>query len=171
MTIGAFEKVLIHARQSREEPGIQQGHGAPGQGRSLPLGGQGTLAGEALAPGLLESGQNFSVELARQGGDGAAAPVSELRMFEVGVTAIGILDTKDSTGQKLPAPGYSFFISVSAEFAPIQLGYGFTLNGVGGIAGPLTRLSKKSIAAVMPHVIATADLVSARLGYRDRTQA
>jgi len=40
-----------------------------------------------------------------------------------------------------------------------------------GIAGPLTRLSKKSIAAVMPHVIATADLVSARLGYRGRTQA
>jgi len=34
---------------------------------------------------LLEGGQNFSVELARQGGgDGAAAPASELRMFEVG---------------------------------------------------------------------------------------
>ena len=34
---------------------------------------------------LLEGGQSFSVELAPQGGgDGAAAPVSELRMFEVG---------------------------------------------------------------------------------------
>ncbi len=33
---------------------------------------------------LLESGRSFSVELARQGGDGAAAPVSELRMFEIG---------------------------------------------------------------------------------------
>ena len=34
---------------------------------------------------LLEGGQNFIVELARQGGgDGAAAPASELRMFELG---------------------------------------------------------------------------------------
>src|SRR5258708_3684034 len=37
-----------------------------------------------------------------------------------------------------------------------------------GIAGPVTRLSKKAVAAVIPHVIATADLVSARLGYRAR---
>ena len=37
-----------------------------------------------------------------------------------------------------------------------------------GIAGPLMRLSKKSIAAFLPHVIATADLVSVRLGYRGR---
>jgi DNA-binding IclR family transcriptional regulator len=54
--------------------------------------------------------------------------------------------------------------------APIRDDSGDVIAAV-GIAGPLTRLSKKSIAAVMPHVIATADLVSARLGYRGRTQA
>jgi len=54
--------------------------------------------------------------------------------------------------------------------APIRDDSGDVVAAV-GIAGPLTRLSKKSIAAVMPHVIATADLVSARLGYRGRTQA
>src|SRR5207237_7676695 len=31
--------------------------------------------------------------------------------------------------------GFSFLIIITVEFAPIQLGYGFTLNGVGGLAG------------------------------------
>src|SRR6516162_5295144 len=54
--------------------------------------------------------------------------------------------------------------------APIRDDSGDVVAAV-GIAGPQTRLSKKSIAAVMPHVIATADLVSMRLGYRGRTHA
>lgn len=37
-----------------------------------------------------------------------------------------------------------------------------------GIAGPVTRMSKKAVAGIIPHVIATADQVSARLGYRAR---
>jgi IclR family KDG regulon transcriptional repressor len=49
--------------------------------------------------------------------------------------------------------------------APIRDDSGEVVAAV-GIAGPVTRLSKKAVAAVMPHVIATADLVSTRLGYR-----
>jgi IclR family transcriptional regulator, KDG regulon repressor len=51
--------------------------------------------------------------------------------------------------------------------APIRDDSGEVVAAV-GIAGPLMRLSKKSIAAFLPHVIATADLVSVRLGYRGR---
>ena len=51
--------------------------------------------------------------------------------------------------------------------APIRDDSGDVVAAV-GIAGPLMRLSKKSIAAFIPHVIATADLVSVRLGYRRR---
>jgi IclR family KDG regulon transcriptional repressor len=51
--------------------------------------------------------------------------------------------------------------------APIRDDSGDVVAAV-GIAGPLMRLSKKSIAAFLPHVIATADLVSVRLGYRGR---
>jgi DNA-binding IclR family transcriptional regulator len=51
--------------------------------------------------------------------------------------------------------------------APIRDDSGAAVGAV-GIAGPVTRLSKKAVTAVMPHVIATADLVSARLGYRAR---
>ncbi len=51
--------------------------------------------------------------------------------------------------------------------APIRDDSGDVVAAV-GIAGPLMRLSKKSIAAFLPLVIATADLVSVRLGYRGR---
>ena len=49
--------------------------------------------------------------------------------------------------------------------APIRDDSGDVVAAV-GIAGPVTRLSKKSIAAFVPHVIATAEAVSKRLGYR-----
>jgi DNA-binding IclR family transcriptional regulator len=49
--------------------------------------------------------------------------------------------------------------------APIRNDAGEVVASV-GIAGPVTRLSKKAIAAFIPHVIETADLVSSRLGHR-----
>jgi len=47
------------------------------------------------------------------------------------VKAIGIINTKMPDGAK----GFSLLIVISAEFTPIQLSFGFTLNGVGGIFG------------------------------------
>jgi hypothetical protein len=47
------------------------------------------------------------------------------------VKAIGIINTKMPDGSK----GFSLLIVISAEFTPIQLSFGFTLNGVGGIFG------------------------------------
>ena len=54
----------------------------------------------------------------------------ELSVYSVSVKAFGIIETKLPTG-----PGFSFLIIISAEFTPIQLGFGFTLLGVGGLAG------------------------------------
>jgi hypothetical protein len=53
-----------------------------------------------------------------------------LAIGDIALRAIGILDTR--------APGvtgYSFLVVISAEFTPIQLGFGFTLTGVGGLCG------------------------------------
>jgi hypothetical protein len=47
------------------------------------------------------------------------------------VKAIGVLSTKMPDGK----PGFSMMLIITAEFPPIQLGYGFTLNGVGGAVG------------------------------------
>jgi DNA-binding IclR family transcriptional regulator len=51
--------------------------------------------------------------------------------------------------------------------APIRDDTGAVVAAV-GIAGPETRLSKRAVASIAPHVITAADLVSARLGYRAR---
>lgn len=49
----------------------------------------------------------------------------------IDVTAIGLITTKLPGG----VDGFSLLILISAEFQPIQLGMGFTLNGVGGLLG------------------------------------
>ena len=66
-------------------------------------------------------------------------------MFEIGVTAMAILDTKDSAGNDLPSPGFSFFMAIAAELPPIQLGFGFTLNGVGGLVGINRRMDADAL--------------------------
>lgn len=45
--------------------------------------------------------------------------------------AFGIINTKMPDGSK----GFSLLIVITAEFTPLQLGFGFTLNGVGGLLG------------------------------------
>jgi DNA-binding IclR family transcriptional regulator len=54
--------------------------------------------------------------------------------------------------------------------APIRDDTGAVVAAV-GIAGPVTRLTRKAVAGVAPQVIATAEQVSARLGYRLRAAA
>lgn len=62
---------------------------------------------------------------------GRYAGILQLKIYDYGITAIALLDTKLPGG----ASGYSFLIIIAVELPPIQLGYGFTLNGVGGLAG------------------------------------
>ena len=50
---------------------------------------------------------------------------------KIALKAIGLLTTRLPDG----SPGFSLLIIISAEFTPIQLGLGFTLNGVGGLLG------------------------------------
>jgi hypothetical protein len=45
--------------------------------------------------------------------------------------AIGLISTRLPSGQR----GFSLLLIITAEFPPIQLGFGFTLNGVGGLVG------------------------------------
>jgi hypothetical protein len=49
----------------------------------------------------------------------------------VQLKVIGLLNTKLPDGRQ----GFSLLLIITAEFQPINLGYGFTLNGVGGLAG------------------------------------
>lgn len=49
----------------------------------------------------------------------------------ISVKAVGVLNTRKPDGSKI----FSLLVLISAEFPPIQLGFGFTLNGVGGVIG------------------------------------
>ncbi len=62
---------------------------------------------------------------------GRYAGIGELDILGVGLVAVGIVETKIPS-----APGeWSMFLSLAAQFTGIQLGFGFTLNGVGGLVG------------------------------------
>jgi hypothetical protein len=57
------------------------------------------------------------------------AGILQLEVAGFAVTAIGLLTTRLPDGTK----GYSLLISISAEIPSIELGFGFTLEGVGGL--------------------------------------
>jgi hypothetical protein len=61
---------------------------------------------------------------------GEYAGVLELAFGPVSIKAIGILTTKLPGGD-----GWALLLMVFGEFPPVQLGFGFTLNGIGGIIG------------------------------------
>lgn len=64
-------------------------------------------------------------------GDHRYAGVLELELLEVGVTAAGVLVTRMPEGSE----GWSLLLSLAAQFPGIQLGFGFTLLGLGGLIG------------------------------------
>ena len=68
-----------------------------------------------------------------------------LSVYAVAVKAFGIIETKFPDGHR----GFSFIIIISAEFTPIQLGFGFTLNGVGGILGINRDLNEDALRDVV----------------------
>lgn len=59
------------------------------------------------------------------------AGILQLKIMQIGVTAIGLLDTRLPGGQS----GYSFLIIIAIDLPPIQLSFGFVLTGIGGLAG------------------------------------
>src|SRR5262249_695346 len=86
-----------------------------------------TSVGVAVAAGPVAGGGFVSFDAANHRYSG----ILHLQIPAGAVTIIGIVETKLPGGRD----GYSFLLIVSVEFSPIQLGYGFTLNGVGGLAG------------------------------------
>ena len=68
----------------------------------------------------------------------------------VQVKVIGVLDTKMPDGSK----GFSLLLIITFDFPPIQLGFGFTLNGVGGLGGVNRTMSIDALhAAFRAHTL------------------
>lgn len=84
--------------------------------------------GLSLDAGVVKGGGylNFMFDKGRYEG------IAQLSIQEVvNVVAVIIITTKAPDG----SPGFSMLLMITAEFTPIQLSFGFTLNGVGGLIG------------------------------------
>jgi hypothetical protein len=82
--------------------------------------------GISVDTGVVKGGGFLAFDPAKGEYSGAA----ELSIADlVTVKAIGLITTQKPDGSK----GFSLLLVISADFTPIQLGFGFTLNGVGGL--------------------------------------
>lgn len=97
------------------QPGVRVGPRAP------------TGIGLALHAGGVGGGGYLFFDDERHLYGGAAQLSFKVLTF----TAIGLISTRAADG----SPGWSMLLIITAEFPPIALGYGFTLNGVGGLLG------------------------------------
>jgi hypothetical protein len=64
-------------------------------------------------------------------GDGKYKGGISIKFSKFNLTAIAIIDTKLPDGSK----GFALMVLICATFQPIDLGFGITLNGVGGLLG------------------------------------
>jgi hypothetical protein len=118
-----------------------QGIGAQATFKPLPAGERGTFGNLDVGFGFkAPDGLGISLDVGPIAGGGFLAIEPEigrysgavqLSIYSVAVSAFGIIDTRFPDGKK----GFSFVIVISAEFPSIQLGFGFTLLGVGGLIG------------------------------------
>lgn len=78
-------------------------------------------------------------------GDHRYSGAIELSVYSIAIKAFGLIETVLPDG----SPGFSFVIVISAEFTPIQLGFGFTLLGVGGLLGINRSLNAEGLQAAV----------------------
>lgn len=83
--------------------------------------------GLVLDAAIVKGGGSLLIDAAR----GEYAGALELRIGPVGVKAIVILSTRMSDG----SPGWALMMMIYGQFPPIQLSFGFTLTGIGGMIG------------------------------------
>jgi hypothetical protein len=107
----------------------------------LPAGQHGNLGDLAIKFGFkLPDGAGLSISAGPVTGGGYLfidedkglyAGIIQLQFQQIGLVAIGLLNTKMPDGSR----GFSLLIVITAKFPPIQLGYGFVLTGAGGLLG------------------------------------
>jgi hypothetical protein len=105
---------------------------------------QGAVEAFSIAPRLPDGvGMRVDAPVVKGGGylrrkESEFGGVLDLQFAKIGVTAIGLLGTDP----------FSLVIVIGVRFAPkIELGYGFTLNGLGGILAVERRLDSAALRA------------------------
>lgn len=95
--------------------------------------------GLSLDAGVVKGGGYIYLDAAK----GEYAGVLELKMMAIGIKAIAILNTK------VPDAGWSLLLLIFGNFPSIQLSFGFTLTGLGGLIGLQHTTSTDALAKGM----------------------
>lgn len=96
--------------------------------------------GIAIDAGLVTGGGYISFDPSK----GQYAGVLQLSLVDtIGITVIAVLDTIMPDGSS----GFSFLLIITFTLPPIQLGFGFTLNGVGGMGGVNRTMNTDALQA------------------------
>ncbi|HTV24783.1 MAG TPA: DUF6603 domain-containing protein [Polyangiaceae bacterium] len=108
------------------------------------FGGLGLNAGFKPPSGV---GLGLESELVRAGGyleldreRGEYGGTASVGIGPLALTAVGLLDV-----QRPEAPGWSLLLAICADFTPLPLGFGFSLNGVGGLIGIGRTISEAAL--------------------------
>lgn len=70
---------------------------------------------------------------------------AQLTVSQISVTAVGLITTELPDG----SDGFSMQVIVAGQFPPVQLGFGFTLVGVGGLLGINRQFRKRPLRNVV----------------------
>jgi hypothetical protein len=92
--------------------------------------------GLSLDVGIIAGGGYLDVD------ENGYAGVLELKMLAIDVKAIAILDTHSEAG-------FSLLLLIFGQFPAIQLSFGFTLTGVGGLIGVQHTVSTTALSAAV----------------------
>jgi hypothetical protein len=96
--------------------------------------------GMLIDMGLVTGGGFISFDPSK----GQYAGVLDVSIVDVvTVKVIGVLDTILPDG----SPGFSLLLVITFDLPPIQLGFGFTLNGVGGLGGVNRTMNQDALRA------------------------
>ena len=99
--------------------------------------------GVSLDAGVVKGGGYLFIDTAAA----QYAGVLELAFGPVSIKAIGILNTRLPDG----SDGWALLLLVFGEFPAVQLGFGFTLNGIGGVIGLQHGVSVDALQVRVAH--------------------
>jgi hypothetical protein len=101
--------------------------------------------GLLLDAGVIKGGGYLYIDHQRGEYAGALELKLDLPMVKIGIKAIGVLTTKMPDGED----GWALLLLVYGQFPPIQLSWGFTLTGIGGMIGLQHGVSVDAMIAGM----------------------
>jgi hypothetical protein len=108
-----------------------------------------TRIGLSIDTGVIKGGGFLGINVAK--GEYVGALELSFQGF-IDLKAIGIISTKMPDGGE----GFALLILITAEFTPMQLGFGFTLIGVGGLLG----VNRKPYVAAIQEGVKTGAISS-----------